>query len=206
MSRNQLRGAAAIVGVAESDLGDVGPDRYPIDLAAQASVRALAEAGLTTKDVDVADQAGLVAALAGNDVVYSTVRFLQANADQIVGAVKKAAVPRLLVVGGAGSLEVAPGVALIDTPQFPKEYFEEASAGRDFLNALRKETELNWTFVSPSAIFEPGERTGHFRVGKDSLLVDANGKPWISMEDFAIAFLDETEKPAHPRQRFTVGY
>ena len=60
--------------------------------------------------------------------------------------------------------------------------------------------------MSPSAIFEPGERTGRFRVGKDSLLVDANGKPWISMEDYAIAFLDETEKPAHPRQRFTVGY
>jgi putative NADH-flavin reductase len=101
---------------------------------------------------------------------------------------------------------VAPGKALIDTPQFPKEYFAEASAGRDFLNALRNETELNWTFVSPSALFEPGERTGHFRIGKDTLLVDANGKSWVSMEDFAIAFLDETEKPAHARQRFTVGY
>ncbi len=179
---------------------------HQVTAIARTASKLPARAGLTTKDVDVANQAALSAALVGHDVAHSTVRFLQANADQIIGAVKQAGVPRLLVVGGAGSLEVAPGVALIDTPQFPKEYFDEASAGRNFLNALRKETELNWTFVSPAAIFEPGERTGHFRVGKDALLVDANGKPWISMEDYAIAFLDETEKPAHPRQRFTVGY
>ncbi|MFP4592104.1 NAD(P)-dependent oxidoreductase [uncultured Ralstonia sp.] len=179
---------------------------HQVTAIARTASKLPARAGLTTQDVDVADQAALAAALAGNDVAYSTVRFLQTSADQIVGAVKQAGVPRLLVVGGAGSLEVAPGVALVDTPQFPKEYHAEASAGRDFLNALRKETELNWTFVSPSAFFEPGERTGHFRLGHDTLLADANGKSWLSMEDFAIAFLDETEHPAHPRQRFTVGY
>ncbi|PLT17987.1 NAD(P)-dependent oxidoreductase [Ralstonia mannitolilytica] len=179
---------------------------HQVTAIARTASKLPARPGLTAKDVDVADAAGLAAALAGNDVAFSTVRFLQASADQIVGGVKKAGVPRLLVVGGAGSLEVAPGKALVDTPEFPKAYFAEASAGRDFLNALRNETELNWTFVSPSALFEPGERTGHFRIGKDTLLVDANGKSWGSMEDFAIAFLDEAEKPAHARQRFTVGY
>jgi putative NADH-flavin reductase len=109
-------------------------------------------------------------------------------------------------VGGAGSLEVAPGVALVDTPQFPAAYKVEASAGRDFLNALRRETELNWTFLSPSALFVPGERTGRFRVGGDQLLKDKDGKSWISMEDYAIAMLAEVETPKHPHQRFTVGY
>ncbi|CBJ40151.1 conserved hypothethical protein, NAD(P)-binding (plasmid) [Ralstonia solanacearum CMR15] len=179
---------------------------HQVTAIARTASKLPARAGLTAKDADVADQAALVGALAGHDVVFSTVRFLQTSADQIVGAVKQAGVPRLLVVGGAGSLEVAPGVALIDTPQFPKEYFDEASAGRDFLNALRKESSLDWTFVSPAAFFEPGERTGHFRLGKDTLLADAAGKSWISMEDYAIAFLDETERPTHSRQRFTVAY
>ena len=74
------------------------------------------------------------------------------------------------------------------------------------LAALRLEEELDWTFLSPSAIFEPGQRTGNFRVGGNSLLSDANGKSWISMEDYAIAMVDEIESPKHPRQRFTVGY
>jgi len=110
------------------------------------------------------------------------------------------------VVGGAGSLEVAPGVALIDTPQFPAAYKAEASAGRDFLNVLRGEQALDWTFLSPSALFEPGPRTGRFRLGTDSLLVDADGNSAISMEDYAIALVDELEQPNHSRQRFTVGY
>lgn len=179
---------------------------HQVTAIARTASRLPSRAGLTTKDVDVADGAALSTALAGHDVVYSSVRFLQATAEQIVRAVKAAGVPRLLVVGGAGSLEVAPGKALIDTPEFPEAYFAEASAGRDFLNALHSEKALDWTFVSPAAIFEPGERTGHFRLGKDTLLADANGKSWVSMEDFAIAFLDETEHPAHRRQRFTVGY
>jgi uracil phosphoribosyltransferase len=123
-----------------------------------------------------------------------------------VGAVKEAGVKRLIVVGGAGSLEVAPGLQLIDTPQFPDAYRPEASAGRDFLNALRAETSLDWTFLSPSALFEPGERTGKFRLGGDQLLADAAGQSRISMEDYAIALVDEIETPKHVRQRFTVGY
>ncbi|MBP0618448.1 NAD(P)-dependent oxidoreductase [Cupriavidus consociatus] len=165
-----------------------------------------ARAGLTTKDVDGTDSAALAAALAGNDVVISTARFAQLNAQQVTSAVRQAGVPRLLVVGGAGSLHVAPDVQLVDTPTFPEAYKTEALSGRDFLNALRGEQQIDWTFLSPSALFEPGERTGKFRIGEETLLSDAAGKSWISMEDYAIAMLDEIEKPAHSRQRYTVGY
>jgi len=163
-------------------------------------------AGVTPRNVDVDDGAALAAALAGHDAVISTVRFLQAKASQIVDAVKAAGIERLLVVGGAGSLFVAPGVQLVDTPTFPAQYKDEAAAGRDFLNALRGETALAWTFLSPSALFLPGKRTGKFRLGGEELLADAAGKSTISMEDYAIAMLDEIETPAHVRQRFTVGY
>ena len=161
---------------------------------------------VTTRDADVADAKALADAVRGNDVVISTVRFLQATAAQITDAAKTAGIKRLLVVGGAGSLYVAPGVQLIDTPEFPDMYKAEASAGRDFLNALRGESQLDWTFLSPSALFTPGERTGKFRLGKEDLLVTADGKSWISMEDYAIAMLDEIEQPKHVRERFTVGY
>lgn len=174
-------------------------------LARQASKLPTRE-GLTTRDVDAADTQALAEALRGADVAISTVRFLQATAGQIVAAVKAAGVKRLLVVGGAGSLYVAPGVRLIDTPEFPEIYKAEAAAGGDFLNALRGESQLEWTFLSPAALFAPGERTGKFRIGKEELLVTADGKSWISMEDYAIAMLDEVEQPKHVRERFTVGY
>ncbi|MFJ4289690.1 NAD(P)-dependent oxidoreductase [Cupriavidus sp. NPDC089707] len=174
-------------------------------IARQAS-RLPARAGVTIKDVDGTDGAALAAALAGNDVVISTARFAQLNAQQVTSAVRQAGVPRLLVVGGAGSLYVAPDVQLVDTPTFPEAYKPEALAGRDFLDALRGEQQIDWTFLSPSALFEPGERTGTFRIGDETLLSDAAGKSWISMEDYAIAMLTEIEKPAHSRQRYTVGY
>ncbi|MEQ9727530.1 NAD(P)-dependent oxidoreductase [Pseudomonas sp. WHRI 8822A] len=164
------------------------------------------QAGLTLARADVADSARLVPLLNGHDAVISTTRFVGSDAPGLIGAVKAASVPRLLVVGGAGSLEVAPGVALVDTPQFPAAYKDEASAGRDFLNVLRGEQALDWIFLSPSALFEPGQRTGRFRLGTDNLLVDADGNSTISMEDYAIALVDELERPQHSRQRFTVGY
>lgn len=112
---------------------------------------------------------------------------------------------RYLIVGGAGSLEVAPGLRLIDAPNFPAEYRAEAAGGCVFLDLLRGETELDWTFLSPSAMFVPGQRTGACRLGADQLLSTAQGSN-ISFEDFAIALIDELEKPAHSRKRFTVGY
>lgn len=162
--------------------------------------------GLSLENADVDDVERLVPLLTGHDAVISSTRFVGSDAASLIGAVKAAGVPRLLVVGGAGSLEVAPGVALIDTPEFPAAYKAEAGAGRDFLNVLRGEQALDWTFLSPSALFEPGQRSGRFRLGTDSLLVDAAGNSSISMEDFAIALIDELERPQHSRQRFTVGY
>jgi hypothetical protein len=98
------------------------------------------------------------------------------------------------------------GICLVNTPDFPAEYKPETLAGVEFLNVLRGEKELDWTFLSPSYFFAPGERTGKFRLGKDELLVAADGQSRISTEDFAIALVDELEQPKHSRQRFTVGY
>ena len=114
--------------------------------------------------------------------------------------------PRYLVVGGAGSLEVAPGKKLIDTPNFPAAYKPEAGAGGVFLDLLRGEKDIDWTFLSPSALIGAGERTGKFRLGGDQLLTAPDGKSSISYEDYAVALVDELEKPAHSRRRFTVGY
>lgn len=123
----------------------------------------------------------------------------------LIEAVRQADVKRYLVVGGAGSLEVAPGKRLVDQPEFPQIYKPEATKGAEFLTLLRIVTDLDWTFLSPSAMFVPGERTGKFRLGKDALLSGEKGSS-ISFEDYAIAMVDEIEKPVHVRQRFTVGY
>lgn len=161
---------------------------------------------LIARQADINDENGLVAILLNHDAVISATRFETTNPHSLISAVKKARVARLLVVGGAGSLEVAPGVQLVDTPQFPAEYKAEATAGRDTLSVLRRERELDWTFLSPSAIFVPGERTGKFRLGTDRLLVDENGESKITFEDYAIALADELMTPQHSRHRFTVGY
>jgi uncharacterized protein len=171
--------------------------RHPEKLAALS--------GVTPLKADAGDVAGLAAAIKGHDVVVSSVHFTASDPHKLIAAVHQAGVRRYLVVGGAGSLEVAPGVRLIDTPQFPALYKAEAAAGGAFLDLLRKETSLDWTFLSPSAMFVPGERTGKFRLGHDQLLTNDKGSS-ISFEDFAIAVADEIEKPAHSRRRFTVGY
>jgi putative NADH-flavin reductase len=161
--------------------------------------------GVMAKAGDVKDKAGLARLLAGHDAVVSAVRFVDTDPDALIATVREAGVKRYLVVGGAGSLEVAPGVRLIDTPQFPAAYKAEASAGGVFLDKLRDVSDLDWTFLSPSAMFVPGERTGKFRLGKDQLLANDKGSS-ISFEDYAIAAVDELEAPKHVRQRFTVGY
>jgi len=161
--------------------------------------------GVTAKKGDVFDKPALAALLRGHDAVVSAVHFTASDPELLVEAVKTAGVKRFFVVGGAGSLEVAPGVKLIDTPRFPAAYKAEASKGGAFLDCLRKENELEWTFLSPSAMVGPGERTGKFRLGKDQLLTNDKGSS-ISWEDYAIAAVDELENPAHIRQRFTVGY
>ena len=164
------------------------------------------KSGITAIRGDLADTAALAKILAGHDAVISSVRFRTFKPEQLLGAVRQSGVRRLIVVGGASTLEVRPGVELLDTPEFPAAAKEEATAGRDALNALRGESSLEWTFLSPSAIIGPGERTGKFRLGKDQLLVGDDGKSRISIPDYAIALVDELERPQHVRQRFTVGY
>jgi uncharacterized protein len=161
--------------------------------------------GVTANKGDVFDKAGLAALIKGHDAVISAVRFSASDPKLLIDAVKESGVKRYFVVGGAGSLEVAPGVKLIDTPQFPAAYKAEATKGGEFLDLLRKEKDLDWTYLSPSAMISPGERTGRFRLGKDQLLTSGKGSH-ISWEDYAIAAVDELEKPAHIRERFTVGY
>lgn len=170
---------------------------------------------VTALQADVLDQDGLVKQLTGHDAVISAfsghaqadvLGYYLKGIQSIFLAVKKAGVPRLLLVGGAGGLEVAPGVQLIDTPQFPDQWKGTAEGARQALNLLRQDQELNWTVLAPSAYLEPGTRTGKFRLGKDQLLVDETGKSHISLEDYAVAMIDELEKPAHVRTRFTVGY
>ena len=161
--------------------------------------------GVKPTAFDIANTEALVPILKGHAAVISSVHFVDSDPHQLIRAVKAAGVPRYLVVGGAGSLQVAPGKLLVDSPDFPKEYEKETRAGVAFLDRLRAEKDLNWTFLSPSALFTAGERIGNFRLGKDALLINGKGSS-ISFEDYAIALADEVEKPKHPRQRFTVGY
>ncbi|MES1981841.1 MAG: NAD(P)-dependent oxidoreductase [Pseudomonadota bacterium] len=163
-------------------------------------------AGVTLKQGDANQPEQLAPLLRGHDAVISAANFRILPATPLLQAVKAAGVKRLLVVGGAASLEIAPGVLLFDSPHFPEEYKAEAAAGKKFLDDLRAEAEIDWTFLSPPAMFAPGVRTGKFRLGKDQLLSDANGQSTISMEDYAIALIDELERPLHRRARFTVAY
>jgi len=161
--------------------------------------------GVTARKGDLFDKDGLAALLAGHDAVISAVHYLASDPELLLAAVRASGVKRYLVVGGAGSLFVAPGTRLVDTPQFPAMYKDEALKGAAFLERLQSVDDLDWTFLSPSAVIHPGERTGNFRLGKDTLLSNEKGSS-ISCEDYAIAMVDEIEKPAHTRQRFTVGY
>jgi len=165
---------------------------------------------------DVANEAETAAQVAGHDALISAYSPDKGVADMyqqhlaayraILRSVRMAGVKRLLVVGGVGSLEVEPGVLYLDTPAFPNAWKTGGRANRDVLLLLRAESELEWTCLSPPAMSEPGQRTGRFRLGGDQLLTDANGQSWISVEDYAVAMLDEVENPQHIRQRFTVGY
>ena len=165
-------------------------------------------------DVQKTDE--VTRSVAGHDAVISAFNPGWSNPDiynqqvkgtrAIIDGVKKAGVKRLLFVGGAGSLEVKPGVQSVDLPEFPAEYKQGALATREALNLLRKEPNLDWSFLSPSADLFPGQRTGKFRLGTDQLLADAKGESRISVEDYAMAMIDEVEKPKHIRRRFTVGY
>lgn len=162
--------------------------------------------GATRLKGDAGDASGLAALLKGHDVAISSVRFATSDHSALTDAVKRSGVARYLVVGGAGSLLSETGQLIVDSPGFPEGARPESTKGLAFLNALRNEKELNWTFLSPAMRFIAGERTGKFRIGGDTMIRMENGESWISFEDYAVALVDEMETPAHARRRFTVGY
>ena len=145
---------------------------------------------------------------AGHDAALNATRERHADiARALLDGLARAGVPRLVIVGGASSLEVAPGVRLFDTPEFQDEWKAEAASGIESLDVYRSaDTPVQWSYVSPGAFLAPGERTGSYRTGGEQLLVRDDGSSAISMEDFAIALLDEAEEPKHPNQRFTAAY
>ena len=174
---------------------------------------------LTAVEEDVANVDAIAAIAKGKDAVISAYnpgwtnpeigRLTTENYPKIVEAVKKSGVARLLIVGGAGTLFVKPGLRVVDSGAIPAEILEAVrTLGNFYLNYLTKEHDLDWVFFSPAGAFdEKGERTGKFRLGKDDLIVDAaTGTSHISVQDYAIAMVDELEKPAHHKERFTIGY
>lgn len=174
--------------------------------------------GLVIKEMDVNNVDEFAEVINGNDAVISAFNagwtnpnlyedFLKGS-EAIQYAAKKSGINRLLIVGGAGSLFID-GKQLVDSPDFPEAYKAGATAARDYLNDLKNETELDWVFVSPAMEMHPGTsgtRRGTYRTGSDNPVFDENGKSIISVEDLSVAIVDEMEKPAHHRERFTVAY
>jgi len=167
---------------------------------------------LTAVKGDVSDEAGIVEAIRGADALVSAYGpgpeqpgLLVPATKHLLAAARTSGVPRFLFVGGAGALEVAPGVTLIASGNLPAEWLPIAQAHADAL-ALARSSDINWTSLAPSAFFEAGQRTGKFRLATDSLIVDDKQQSRISFEDFAKALVDELEMPRHERKRFTVGY
>jgi putative NADH-flavin reductase len=177
------------------------------------------DGNLTVKLADIMNTGTLAGILEGHDAVISAYNpgwtnpelysdFIKGS-QSIQEAVKNSGVKRLIVVGGAGSLFVAPGVQLLDTPLFPEDYRAGASAARDYLTIIKDEEELEWTFLSPAIEMHQGtsgERKGTYRTGQENPVFDANNRSIISVEDMSLAILDEVENPKQVRRRFTVAY
>ncbi len=170
---------------------------------------------LVVEEGNILDAESVAEKVAGHDAVVSAfgpgasqrAETVVESIHSLIAGLTKAGVKRLVVVGGAGSLEVAPGVRLVDSPEFPPAWKGIALAHADALGALRKEGDVvEWTYLSPAALIEPGERTGTFRLGGDQFFTDAQGQSRISAEDYAVALVDELEKRQHVRGRFTVAY
>ncbi len=178
-----------------------------------------AQNNLTIEKGDLLDADGIAKLAKGSDVVISSygppsgaqgpdpakVGQLVDAVRTLISGVRRAGAPRIIMVGGAGSLEVSPGLQIVDAPTFPDAYKPIALAHRDAFYVLR-ESDLNWTYFSPAMMIQPGERTGKFRLGKDALVSDDKGNSSISAEDYAIALVDEVEQGRHTKQRFTIGY
>jgi putative NADH-flavin reductase len=162
---------------------------------------------------DVLDSAEVARTISGSDVVVSAVAFrapapdsaaYSRAAESLVTALRRLGppAPYLIVVGGAGSLQQPPGVHI----EIPAAWKDEVKGQNDSLAFYRAISDVRWTYFSPAFLITPGTRTGKFRLGADQLITDAKGDSRISMEDYAVAVIDEAEKPAHIRKRFTIGY
>ena len=209
-----LIGATGFVG--SKVLAEALQRGHQVTALVRSTAKLPAQAGVTPVEVDLGDAAALAHAIEGHDAVVSAFNAPRGNPEfktlylqgvrAVVDGVKRSGVKRLLLVGGAGSLYVAPGVQLVDTPQFPAEYRTEAQAARDALALIRAEAALDWSFVSPAPLLAPGQRTGRFRLGGDEVLMNGAQPGNISVEDLAVAIVDELETPRHLRQRFTLAY
>lgn len=212
-----LIGATGFVGTALlKELTDRGHEVIAI---ARHAEKLQATTLVTPKTGDVMDPKQVADLVKGSDAVVSAYNSgwtnpriyedFMAASHAIQEGVKNSGVKRLIVIGGAGSLEIKPGLQLIDTPEFPAEYKHGASAARDYLNDLKREKDLEWTFFSP-AIFmnhdSSGVRKGHYRLGLDNPVFDEKGQCVLSVEDLALVIVDELEQPRHIRQRFTAAY
>jgi len=205
-----LFGASGMIG--SRILQELVARGHSVTAAVRDTAKVPVMAGVTTKRGDVLDVDSVATNVKGSDAVISayapgfeTLGNLVLATQSLIAGLQKAGVRRFSMVGGAGSLEVAPGLQLVDAPDFPAAWKGIALAHRDALNVL-KGSDLDWTSLSPAALIEPGVRTGKFRLGTDQLVMDDKGESKISAEDFAVAAVDELEKNAHVRQRFTLGY
>lgn len=212
-----LIGATGFVGAAV--LATLLERGHHVTALVRDAARLAPQPGLTVSVADAYDPAAVASAVRGHDAVISAFNpgwndpalydnFLRGT-EAIVRGVEASGVRRLLVVGGAGSLFVAPGVQLIDTPQFlehvPPNVVPGARAARDALTALRTNTVLDWTYLSPPAMLGQGEATGAYRLGGEDLLMDGAQPAGIAVPDLALALVDEIEQPRHLRARFTVA-
>ena len=169
-------------------------------------------ANVRVKQDDLSDPKSIAAAIGDAEAVVSAYSPPKNDLEALTGvtqrqveALKGKTGVRLVVVGGAGGLNIAPNLALVDSPYMPEPFKPIARAHVNAFNVLKAST-IDWTYFAPAAFFEPGQRTGQFRLGKDDLIANAQQESRISMEDYAVALVDELEKPRHRRQRFTIGY
>jgi hypothetical protein len=205
-----LFGASGMIG--SRILDELARRGHAVTAVARHPEKVQASNGAKVVQGDVTDPASVAAVARGADAAISAYAPPRSDPGQILDAtrsllagLKQAGVRRLISVGGAGSLEVAPGVQLVDTPEFPSGWMAIALAHRDVLPIL-KQSDLDWTYFSPAALIEPGLRTGKFRLGGTRLVANDRGESRISVEDYAVALVDELENAQNIRKQFTAAY
>lgn len=216
MANVVLIGATGFVGSAI--LNELVERGHEVTAVVRHADKVKKDANVTAVEQDVADVDAMARLAEGKDAIISSynpgwtnpqiAELINDNYPKILEAAKKSGVKRFLVVGGAGTLFVKPGLRVVDSGAIPAEIMDGVRPlGNFYLDTLMKEDAIDWVFFSPAGAFEEhGKKTGKFRLGKDDLVVDAEGKSHISVQDYAVAMVDELEKPQHHKERFTIGY